>query len=413
MSILGSIRWLAITLLAGLPWAASAQIGSAGNTLLIPVVAATASFQSDIYVRNLADTQQTVDITFYEAETSTSPGTKVCTQLVIAPYLLTRFNLATQCTLDASNHHGFMILTDSGALKDKLLQAYVRTANPQGIGFSVEAFPIGHIGGATNYAEVLGLTRKAATANSPAYQSNCFVATLDDPVDYEIQIYNNSGPGSGTITGSLQPFQMRRYLEVFSLAGFPAGDVNYAVAFFRKTNAAQSANTLISFCTVQDNTSFGADFRIAKGWDGADPSRSRAICFATNPNVGSQGCTNTLVASPPSVGNVLNKERYLTMLYAPDTVHCALTGPRIADLELQLVKTFPVTVLAGGNNQSSFTYATGPRSAINNGFHQIYWIEVGFREGGNATTPIPFGFSCTAGNGMAFPYYNGSVPDSF
>jgi hypothetical protein len=288
----------------------------------------------------------------------------------------------------------------------------VRTANPFGIGFSVEAYPIGHIGGGSNYSEVLGLKRAAATMSAPAYQSNCFVATLDDPVDYQIQVY--SGLGNGVINGTLLPFQMRRYLDVFATAGVPAGDVDdRTVTVFVKTNSAQFSHTLISFCTVQDNTSFGADFRIAKSFDGADPSRVRTMCYGTLGNVGAQGCSSNLNATPPTLFNLTVKDRWLTMLYAPDTVRCTLAGPRVADLEIQLVESYPTNLVAGGNQAPSFTYITPKRSATNFGNHQYYWIDVSFREGGANILPIPYGINCTAGNGMAALYFLGTPPDDF
>ena len=63
-----------------------------------------------------------------------------------------------------------------------------------------------------------------------------------------------------------QSFQQYRYLDIFWIDGVnaPAGDQSNVRAEFTQTSGG-SAN-LIGFCTVQDNTSFGADFRIAKGY---------------------------------------------------------------------------------------------------------------------------------------------------
>jgi hypothetical protein len=41
------------------------------------------------------------------------------------------------------------------------------------------------------------------------------------------------------------------------------------------------------------------------------------------------------------------------------------------------------------------------------------WFDVGFREGGNATFPIPFGIKCIAGNGVMWPRWVQTLPDEF
>jgi hypothetical protein len=64
----------------------------------------------------------------------------------------------------------------------------------------------------------------------------------------------------------LQPYQQFRYLDVFAQAGAPAGDLTNVRAEF--TNLTAANKKLIGFCTVQENTTFSADFRIAKSYGG-------------------------------------------------------------------------------------------------------------------------------------------------
>jgi hypothetical protein len=150
--------------------------------------------------------------------------------------------VASQCTLGAGGHFGYVLLTSSAS--NKWFFAYARTSNPQGIGFSVEGFPIGHLGGGDPFSEVGGIKRKAATGSSPEFQSNCFVATLDDAVDYQIDV--DDGNGTGTLTGTLAPFQLQRYLDIYAMAGAPAGDHDNTTVTFSKTDPAQFANTIIA-----------------------------------------------------------------------------------------------------------------------------------------------------------------------
>jgi hypothetical protein len=65
-----------------------------------------------------------------------------------------------------------------------------------------------------------------------------------------------------TVSGSLNPFELFRYLDVFSAVGAAPGDYANVRAQFIRTSV--DSQPLVGFCTVQDNTSFGADFRIAK-----------------------------------------------------------------------------------------------------------------------------------------------------
>ena len=230
-------------------------------------------------------------------------------------------------------------------------------------------------------------------------------------MDYAISV--DDGAGSGTLTGTLQPFQMVRYLDIYAATGAPAGDHDNTTVTFQKITAEQFQNTLIGFCTVQDNTSFGADFRVSKNWNAADPSRFRLNCFGAVYGSNPGECTTTLQPSAPAVQNATTKIRMITRVYAPDTVNCSIISSRSGDLEMRLVRDFDNAVVAGGNNLNSFKYATGPRSAIGSGYHQYYWLEVGFREGGTASFPIPFGIRCMSGNGMMDPLPVQSVTDNF
>ena len=135
--------------------------------------------------------------------------------------------------------------------------------NPSGIGFSVEGFPLEDFNNQVSH--VIGLTRQGG---SPGYWSNCFVGSLDQPVSYALKLFNGaSGAQIGnTLTGSLAAFKQFRYLDVFGVNGVnaPAGDQFNVRAEFTQTSGG-SAN-LIGFCTVQENTTFGADFRVAKSY---------------------------------------------------------------------------------------------------------------------------------------------------
>jgi len=108
----------------------------------------------------------------------------------------------------------------------------------------------------------------AASGSLPSFQTNCFVATLGDAVDYELRLFDGTSGVQlgGTLTGSLGAWQQYRYLDVFAAAGVAAGDHTNVRAQF--TNLTGTEKKLIGFCTVQEDTSFSADFRIAKSYGG-------------------------------------------------------------------------------------------------------------------------------------------------
>jgi FlaG/FlaF family flagellin (archaellin) len=388
---------------------ASAQVDGAATQIVIPVVSSSVSFVSQMVVRDQSGTSRSVTMQFFEAQTSSTPGTKACTPVTLGPFETKTVTLTGQCPLAAGNHHGFVILTDASTNRDKLFYAFTRIENPASIGFTVEGYPIGHLGGGDTYSEVPGVKRRAAAGGAPALQTNCFAATLNDPVSYTISL---DIAGSTPISDSLGAFQMKRYSDIYTLAGLPAGDFNNTTVTFSKDDPSQFPNTLLTFCTVQDNTSFAADFRIGKNWNAADPSRFRLNCFGANFGANPGECDNTLPASAPTVPTG-TKARLLTRLYAPDTVNCSVLGSRAADLEMRLrTDDTPQVTVAGGDNVNSFKYTTGPRSDIGFGYSQYFWIEVGLREGGN-TAPAQFGVRCMTGNGMMDPRFIDTPADDF
>jgi hypothetical protein len=140
-------------------------------------------------------------------------------------------------------------------------------SNSNGAGFSVEGFPAaGFTGGRS---AVTGLRRLAATPSAPAFQTNCYVGKMNEveidtgstPVAYTLVSTSNTVLGSGVV--NLLPGRMVRLFEVFNAVNAPPGDHN-DVRLIVEENDAEDEPGIISFCTVQDNTSLNADFRIGK-----------------------------------------------------------------------------------------------------------------------------------------------------
>jgi len=233
-------------------------------TIVVPVIAQTSSFGSEVTVYNPNASTITITPIFYDAQNTASPGPKPCTSLSVGPNLTKAFTLASQCALPAGSNFGLLVMTE--VTGTQRFYGYARTQTPQGVGFSTEGFPVENFNDQLQHA--IGVKRVAASGGLPANQTNCFVATLGDAVSYELRLFD--GPTNvqlgSTLSGSLAAFQQYRYLDVFALAGVAAGDKTNVRAQF--TNLTGNKKKLIGFCTVQENTTLSADFRIAKSYGG-------------------------------------------------------------------------------------------------------------------------------------------------
>ena len=173
------------------------------------------------------------------------------------------------------------------------------------------------------------------------------------------------------------PVSLRR---VQHLGG--AGDHFNVTAQF--TAGASPTAALISFCTVQESTFFGADFRMAMPVQTLDGARQRPVDATSDVS---------------SLGSYLSMNRHPIVLRHPDYIRCAITSITASALELRL--TSPTgTVLAGGTNfvdtGKSFT---GSRS-LHSGESGLWKLDVAAKPAHLGPFPVP-SFVCWSGNGSA------------
>jgi len=370
----------------------------ASSTIVVPVVASTGSFVSEIAVFYPGPfsgpaTSMAINVFYYDANGLTSPGLKPCTQLSINAGETKSFLLASQCTLGAGSHFGMLVLQDAAAEKTNYFVAFNRTESI-GVheGFSVEGFPIGNFSGQGAVAS--GLKRVAAL---PGFQTNCFVGALGEPVDYQVQLFDSSGAQIGsTLSGTLGAWQEVRYLDIFSAVGAAPGDYTNARAIFGVTDS-PNVPSLIGFCTVQENQNFGADFRIAKSRDGRDNGQRRVFCRGGNAD-----CTDVASGGGFQITDVTKKDGYRLLIRPPDFVKCTILGSQASSLELALlpIGSFAPggTVLAGGTGENSFYYSTGNRSTSNGGVAEFFNLEIETISGAPADT-YTYAIRCDSGNG--------------
>jgi len=238
--------------------ASAQQLGYNFNGLMLPIVAETPSYASAIFVHNPNTTTLAISFTYQGATNSATPGTTTCQTLQIPAGNVIKISLGQLCPLSSGSNFG-ALLTGYGGWYYAL---YSRVETPSGNGFSIEGMMDSTCCGVIR--EVLGLRRQSA---APTYQSNCFINNAESRVG---RIVVTLASGTGQLIASqifdLQPNEFIRMLDVFATLNAAAGDYDNVRASFESI-VPVGGGTPIGFlasCTVQNNTSFDADFRVGK-----------------------------------------------------------------------------------------------------------------------------------------------------
>lgn len=325
-------------------------------------------------------------------------------------------SLRTLCpALVAGSAFGFLHMqaqdSSDGMYSDiPVFAAFSRISNPQGNGFSVEAFAAHTFTSGTTV--VNGLRRLSAGPSSPAFQTNCFVANMNQldpeegaPVAKAVDYTLFAGGSQYTKTLNLLPGQFIRLLDVYAAAGAPVGDYSNNSLVFRVQGSLNvERQGLMSFCTVQDNTSFGADFRIGKTAYGT-------LGIGGNDGMASRETASTKDAQDRvfEIGAGSSANTHVVYFRHPDTVQCRLLNPvtfatltAASGLEMRAADAALTTVLGGNNATSTGLIYLGDKSS-HRGFNNRYLIEVESNET-NATGVRPYALYCSSGSGSTFGY---------
>lgn len=284
--------------------------------------------------------------------------------------------------------------------------AHSRVSNFAGNGFSVEAYPP-HVF-TSGWSGITGLRRLAATGSAPAFQTNCFIANLNEVTASPTPIASTVFMGLYATNGAylaggninLVPGRLFRMLDAFAAVGLPPGDYNDVTAYFTKVKTDPDdlhRPGLMSFCTVQDNTSFGADFRIGKlayGERGHGANGDTAI---------RKGWFWNAELAAGDRGNA-----HAIYFRHPDYVQCELLDPvtltrmpASAGLEMRLVTNG--SVVAGGNNVTGFGEVfLGDKSDLPKGMEREYGLHVESNEQNTAAIK-KYGIYCQSGSGHTSP----------
>jgi hypothetical protein len=399
-----------LLLLAG---AASAQTTDGFHaSQVFPVVVDNPSFVSRFAFRNPNPTPVTISATYYPAQTVVPATVMACPSFVVNAGTDRIFtSLRELCPgLDPSRQFGMLYTISVGGSPAAVYSAYSRVTNPLGNGFTVEGFAANEFTSAT--ASVAGLRRLAdAPGINPETQSNCFVGNLPElapsgvapATPFTVTLYDSAGAQIGsTVAFNLAPGKIERLSDVFAVVGAAPGNYDGARAEFFENGPEEPG--MVAFCTVQDNTSYGADFRIAKqelpdgaNGFGAQDGQAQRVTIASEDVLGRP--------FELTAGSANSANTHVMAFKHPDWVQCRLLdylGAEAAPsygLEMRLVSENGLVVIAGGTGAVSFgrTYL-GDKTDRNQGANTRYRLEVE-ANGSNSGSSRAYGLRCESGSG--------------
>jgi hypothetical protein len=402
-----------LSLAAVLP-AAHAQSTDGYHAIQVfPLVVDTASFTQRFHFR-AAGPWEPVDVTvhYYPARGTAQATPLDCPGYAIPVQGEKRFtSLRELCpALPAGSAFGTLIVR---AQYQALFAAYSRVSNMTGAGFSVESFPAHTF--TSSETVVTGLRRLAPAGASPAFQTNCFVGNLaelapsepliDTKVDVHLVDAQGLILGRGQVV--VAPGQIVRLLDVFAWATAAPVDRDGVVAIF--TPPWRSSAALLTYCTVQDNTSYSADFRIGKqeatssgDIPGAQDGIATRWTFIGREMAIDQETDGALLSIPAGA----SRNAHVFYFHHPDVVSCDLleqweyTTPAYGlELRLRVRDANGWQTLAGGNDAVGFHGVyLGDKSRHGNGANTAYVVEVE-SNGQNEAVDRPYILACTSGSG--------------
>jgi hypothetical protein len=396
---------------------ASAQSTDGYHAIQVfPLVVDTASFAQRFSFRNPNSSTMTIKTKYYPATAFASQSPQACNDVVVAAgKTATWLSLRDLCnvtgvsSLPAGSQFGFLYMYQTGNATLPFA-AFSRYFNPLGNGSTVEAFPAHTFTSADSV--VNGIRRLAATGGQPSYTTNCFVGILNEvngssgvtPIHYSLRDNASNLIGFGDF--SLSPGQIIRLSDVFATGG-AVGDYNDAQFKVEETGANEPA--LMAYCTVQDNSFFGADFRIAKQENGAGGKAYPGDVVGSQDN----HVTRNTLTSVDGIGRVFNinaganANTHIMYFRHPDYVACELTDLAVTPvrllqsygLEMRMLDEDGV-ILAGGNNVTGFSpIYLGDKYQRNDGSNTRYRIEVQ-DNGSNSGAVRSYKLHCQSGSGQ-------------
>jgi hypothetical protein len=376
---------------------ASAQSPNGFASIIhVPVVVSTGTFQTTLFIHNPGGSVS-VNAKYYGATGTADAGTVLnCGNINVAGGRTESFNIASLCNFSGASNFGTLRLVESDNQDPHPIAAYTRVQSFTGNGFSIEGFPLAEFSNAVGKSVVLGLRRDAA---APGYGSNCFASSIGDPVVVSMSLFDGANTQLGTpYTFTLAANETQRVLDVFTAVGALDGDFANVRAEFSLALGNVGNPSFSAFCTVQNNTSFDADFRIAKT---VAPDDQSHLYFVTQTDNGLGG---------PFVIPAGKKAVYAVFLKHPDYFECQITGDGADKSEIQIKNPAGVVVAGGDNVKTINKFYLGDKLSAGNGANSVWFVEMGTKDGlGDDKSRL----NCKSGAGMTRPFVIGYLDDDF
>ena len=383
----------------GFSGAAMAQSPNGFASIIhVPVVVQSGSYSSTIFVHNPNGSAIDVQFNYTGSASTTSAGPLDCGLRSIPAGSTSAFNFSSICALTGPNNFGSMRIHETSPI-NRPIAVYSRVESPVAAnGFSVEGFPIGGFANDQDASVVLGLKHSFV---APGYQSNCFVGSIGEPVSVDVALFNAENTQIGTTqTIAVPAGGLHRMLDVFAASGVPAGEQSNVRAVFHQSPTQVGNPSFSAFCTVQNNTTFDADFRIAKAVFPDDLGHQ----YTSTVNKDALG-NNVEI---PAGGKVV----FASVAKHPDYLSCRVIGDGAPNAELRILDPSGNVVAGGDNIADTGEFFTGEKSTVANGTNGIWRIEVGARDGAGIPA-ANFNLQCRSGNGASKPLVVASLADDF
>lgn len=377
---------------------------------IVPVVVQTGTFASRIIFHNPVGAVTNVAVFYYPGNGTAQASSLYCGVKVLpANRAVTYATLSALCPgLAAGNNFGWLYTYEVDA-GNRPYRIYTRISNFAGNGFSVESAPAHTFTAADHY--VVGLRRLAAAAGQPPYQSNCFVGALFEQTTVVLELYRADGTFLASGVYPLAITEFVRLLDVFTALGAPAGDYD-DVTLVAWENQTVSEPGAIIFCTVQDNVSFGADFRFGSAFTVQDDHVPRHRSE-------NRDALGALFAVGPWPNG---RNRHVVYFKHPDWVQCGVAaGSQTPFFEFRLVAPDGSTVLAGGSSLQSFGEVFLGNKGVGDsgtggggpGMNRRYFLDVE-TDGTLSADGATYSITCESGSGHShFELVGRNLPDEF
>lgn len=383
----------------GFTGAAMAQSPNGFSSIIhVPVVVNSAAFSSTIYVHNPAMSAINVQFSYTGADITASAGPLDCGLHSIPAGTTAEFDFGTLCPLTGVSNFGSMRIHETSPI-NRPIAVYTRVQSPvAGNGFSIEGFPIGGFANDQDISVAVGLKRSAVL---PGYQTNCFVGSIGEAVSVDVALYDSANVQLGTTqTVAVPAGGLTRMLDVFTAVGAVGDDHSNVRAVFTQSATQVGNPSFSAFCTVQNNTTFDADFRIAKAVFPDDLGHQ----YTSTVNKDALG-NNVEI---PAGGKVV----FATFVKHPDFLSCRVIGDGAPNSEVRILNPSGNVVAGGDNIADTGEFFTGEKSTVANGTNGIWRIEVGARDGAGIPA-ANFNLQCRSGNGASKPLVVAQLPDDF